>query len=393
MFVHGSTIILAPGIGAASYQALSKNTATPSPRRFAKCILHIGTEKTATTSLQTFMSLNHQGLLARGCYVPKSIALSPDYSYLNHVYLASFALKDSRLDKDLRGDLGVNNPDDMPHYRTRLIERLDAELRNVPLNCDTLLLSNEHLHSRIQTLEEILCLKSWLDRYCDHYEIIVYLRPQHELAMSYYGMLLLHGLYKVAMFPDFKNAANDGTIEVNEQYFNYDILLKNWTCAFGRAAIFPRIFGKSEFYGGNIIDDFCRGMFSTQGLQQPGRENTNISAAAQYFLLKLYPRLEAKGVNLQGLACQELQNRLQHNHPGKGILPTIRDVKKFLQQFAESNEAVRATWFPGRTELFPVNEEVYLKEPVEAVFEVEGLFDIFSDAFAAGITPDNFLDG
>ena len=44
-------------------------------RIFKKCILHIGMEKTGTTSIQSFLALNREELLRRGLFMP--ISLTP----------------------------------------------------------------------------------------------------------------------------------------------------------------------------------------------------------------------------------------------------------------------------------------------------------------------------
>lgn len=57
-----------------------------------KCFLHIGTEKTATTTIQSFLSLNRKRLREYGYFYPESIG------FLNHSSLSIAAYELTKRD-------------------------------------------------------------------------------------------------------------------------------------------------------------------------------------------------------------------------------------------------------------------------------------------------------
>ena len=137
-------------------------------QRIRRCILHIGTEKTGTTSLQMFLGTNRNALLQRGFFVPAS--LSPHAVVANHERLTVIALDPAKLGDDLRVRAGLKTIEDVKEWRVRVEEDLSREivaLSHQPENSPTLLLSNEHCHSRLVTREEVHYLRQFLDRFAD----------------------------------------------------------------------------------------------------------------------------------------------------------------------------------------------------------------------------------
>jgi hypothetical protein len=182
-----------------------------------RAILHIGTEKTGTTTLQHFLSTNRKELAARGFLYPRFCGA------VNHTGLAVFALDPARRDP-IEEPFGVRSEADVAPFRARLREAARLELADGA----TAIFSNEHCHSRLTHVGEVACLKALLDEFFDDVQICVYLRRQDQLAVSSYSTHLKAGGVSRNILP--RTSAED-------PYFNYDKSLSLWESAFGAAGI------------------------------------------------------------------------------------------------------------------------------------------------------------
>ncbi|MCX7384932.1 MAG: hypothetical protein NT133_26735, partial [Alphaproteobacteria bacterium] len=330
---------------------------TPERPRFRRCILHIGTEKTGTTSLQRFLALNRAALMAQGVYVPASLAPAEPPGSLNHSDLAALALADWRLEDRLRHQRGITTLDNLVQFRTDTAAAFAAEIAAAPAECDTLLLTSEHCHSRVLLLHEVARLYEFLAPFAVGYEVVVYLRPQHDLAMSQYGMQLLAGETGAEMLPPLPYPADYAMARTTDAaYFDYGRLLSRWAAIFGRAAVRPALFPEVISSNGDVIDDFCSRIgIDCAAMQRPQRLATNVSAPAQRFLREFLPiaaaRLGERAESVIGFVAL----RLRRSNPGHGELPPRDAVGRFLTQFAASNERVRIEWFAERGRLFDID--------------------------------------
>src|SRR5947209_14208464 len=121
----------------------------------ATCFLHIGTEKTGTTSIQKFLAKNRPVLDEQGIFYPRSPGNQ------NHIALAVYALREGK-QNDIGRLCGASHAEQMPEFRERLIAELDCELGQS--GASVIIFSNEHLSSRLVTETEIERVKSLCDR-------------------------------------------------------------------------------------------------------------------------------------------------------------------------------------------------------------------------------------
>ena len=330
----------------------------PKPaRRFRGCTLHIGTEKTGTTSLQAFLALNRQAFERAGYFTPLSLAPHSERGVLNHIHLATYAMDDARFNDDMRRSLGVHDADSLQRYREQVRSSLADEVATLDARCDVMILSSEHCHSRVIRPREIRRLKDLLDPYCDRYEIVVYLRPQHELAMSQYGMFVASGICDIDMFPPLPPPPGYGKLKyTNMLYFDYHDLLQRWSAVFGQDAVVPRLYDSQHLREQNIIDDFMHYIpMAGELLIRPEKRNTNISENAQKFLINLFSYIDDGKRAKADTVRKRVRAMLQACCPGHGIVPSRAAVAGFLEQFRHSNEQVRLRWFPEREELFEID--------------------------------------
>ena len=135
-----------------------------------KLILHIGFEKTGTTTAQAYLyGRQIEGLLPRqGIIYPQSV-LTPNMAY--HKLLVDQILSHGVIDNEYLNDLRDE------------IERSEAH---------TFIISCEHFHSDF-TLENIKSLHKALDPLFHKIKVIAFVRNQAETAISHFSTRLMSG--------------------------------------------------------------------------------------------------------------------------------------------------------------------------------------------------------
>jgi hypothetical protein len=327
----------------------------PAQARFARCVLHIGTEKTGTTSLQRFLGLNRERLMAAGFFVPMSLAPEAAAGVLNHSDLAAMAMADWRGEDDLRRQRAATGASGLARLRAVSAAALAAEIATVPAACTTLLLSSEHCHSRLQFRHEIAALRGFLAPWARRFEVLVYLRPQHELALSQYAMHLLAGAPPASMLP-----ADGADWPAGPAYFDHARLLARWSAAFGREAMRVGRFVPDGIAGGDVIEDVCGRLGIEAGSwPRPERMAGNVSARAHRFLAAFGARMAGLDRREAGWLSDFVTANLRLSEPGGGIAPPRRQAEAFAARFEAGNERVRAEWFPERERLFDLDFSGY----------------------------------
>src|SRR3712207_2230547 len=106
-------------------------------------ILHIGTETTGSTSIQAMLARNRVPLQKQG------FAYLRSPGEVNHTHLAIFAAKESAT-----RELSATIPGGRGHVVATLRDDMRHEVAELPANVHTVLLSNEHCHSRLHSADE-----------------------------------------------------------------------------------------------------------------------------------------------------------------------------------------------------------------------------------------------
>ena len=168
--------------------------------QFHHCILHIGTPKTGTSTLQRYLHKNRSALADQGYFVPTCFGNG------EHSHLASYAMDDDRINGP-RKRVGATDSKKIAEHREQIEDDLAREIAESARNCHTMILSTERCHSSIRRPSEFKRLKSLLGKYCKATTIVVYLRPQHEVAISYYSTMLKEGRSNPPILPDIASMA------------------------------------------------------------------------------------------------------------------------------------------------------------------------------------------
>jgi len=205
-----------------------------------RIILHIGFEKTGTSSIQQFCQDNRDALLRQGVYYPKS----PSDSRGNHVKLAAYFQENDWIGFLLK-DMGIHTPEQLRDFRREFHSQLTLELRRVPGK--TVLFSNEHT-SMTYDEEEIGRLAALLREFTNDIRIVVYLRRQMDRYVALHATRVVRGEPGLNL-----NLPPNCTHWTG---LDYPAQMDRWARIFGRRNIIVRPFERAQLAGGDVVRDF-----------------------------------------------------------------------------------------------------------------------------------------
>ena len=204
-----------------------------------RCILHIGTEKTATTFIQNWLYANCEHLSSQG------VALTTSSGKTNNRKLVSYF--QNGIDDYLRNN-GVHNDQERSIFFENFEKLFCDEISTLKRDHTTFLFTSEHFHSRLVSTCGIKNLKYFLDKFFDEYTIICYVREQSEVRTSLYSTSL-------------KKNNGGGILEFQknaspkDHYYNYLLSLGKWEEVFGKESLKLRIFSKDCLLDDDIRKD------------------------------------------------------------------------------------------------------------------------------------------
>ena len=212
-----------------------------------RLVLHIGTEKTGSTALQTCLRANRELLEGHGFaqfVMPGEIER---HQLNNRQFAAAFA--PFRIRDDYLQDYDLSSEEKLADYRAKVFQAFEAFLADLPAHIHTVLLSSEHLHSRVNDARHVAKLGAYLKPLFDDIVIIAYLREQSSLCRSYYFTAVRGG--DPSSFEHFKTGCM-----TYSPYYNYEMFLGFWARAFDQSKLIVRLYNKSDLCGGDIRTDF-----------------------------------------------------------------------------------------------------------------------------------------
>ncbi len=300
-----------------------------------KVILHIGCEKTGTTSIQHTMFLNRDVLLnSMGVLYPQSLGGT------NHWKLAVFTCnQDIRLTKHLQKDEDINL------FREKLRKEFLKEVNET--DPAVVVISNEWLHPRVQEPEEFNRLKDLLSEVTDDVQIVLYLRKQDKLATSLYSTSLKAGNCRKFKFP---KIAVDNT-KITTYYYDFLSLYRNWKKAFGAGKVTVRVFDRGRLFDGDVVRDFFDlNSFDTRRVRFISEKNQSLSVAGvivlRYFNYGLYwGRRFIKPDH-----ARAMRHSLAVFFSGKQNPTSLNDGSIFYNNFIKSNRELEEEYYNDSSE-------------------------------------------
>ena len=307
-----------------------------------KAIIHIGTPKAGSTTIQTFLERNRAALSAQG---------------FHHERLLTHNV--AQLELGLAGIIRAGELVTAPHKRHALraqtaaeqhalTDRLEAMRRDGAQTWPegTWIASSEQVHSWLSTRPRVAALHGFLSGIFSEVRYIVYYRPQEEFILSSYSERIRRG----------ESLTLEAHLRERMGRMDYHRRAVMWAEVVGRANLSVRLLDRSALVNGDLLDDFCAAAgIDRTGLETPPRMNPSLSAEEAALRLRLARRVSPRRADgsPNPLFVQALWGlRWFLPRPGTPLRLTDTQRAQIRAASAPANESLRAAFFPERATLF-----------------------------------------
>jgi len=286
-------------------------------------ILHIGTGKTGTTTVQDVLGRSRDKLRAGGTLYPRA------FGRTRHLRFGFFALPDAQLVRSPEWTRAGNADTDPQQFRRVVSRRFRRELTP---EVRRILISDEALYRRnAPTIDGV---RRFTDAQGGSVRVVVYLRAQDEHVASNYQQVVKGG--EVARFDEWVDTDLAHT-------YDYHRHLARWRDHLAPDEFVVRVFEPHSFVGGSLVDDFldAAGLeVTTADLAPVARRNESLSAEAVEVLRILnVHRVEHHGARA-GLIINEDSVAHLRQVPGPTLTLPDAHLDRFMQRWAASNRQV-----------------------------------------------------
>lgn len=303
-----------------------------------KLILHIGSHKTGSTSIQDFLSTNRENLQSNGIFYPRSLGRS------NHRRAALFCLSMKR-GANLFKKENVHSEEDRLALKKKIRRRFSREMESLR-DIHTVVISCEHLHSRFHSNQAFVQLKELLGDHFTEVTVVCYLRPPIDQISSLYTTAVRHEC-KLTIDEFVERSMS------NLPPLDHRRVVKSWAKHFGEENLNLRLFNDTKSLPNGVVSDFIGvlGLPEHDAWELPRRRNSSIDPTGQE-ILRLR-NLVSSANEPWSRQFRDVVGRLViENFSGKGAMPSLPVAKAFAEQLEESSRWVQERWFPQRQNAF-----------------------------------------
>lgn len=331
--------------------------------------LHIGTPKTATSSIQEFLHINREKLEQNKYCFPK---LPHKYPYVcsnrnAHYMVENLYFEDGTRDLNLEIEF--------------LREGLD-QVRDCFKRCDNVILSEESLWrvSSYSRKDLFPYLKQEADNQGYQIKVIVYLRRQDKFVISNWNQRVKQGktAYTMTMDEYIKN-----TKEKNRLVLNYASKLDKMAEVFGKENLIVRRFEPQSWKNHSIIHDFadCIGLTLTDDFWFPS-QTVNLGLSENYAEVK---RIINKDSSFSKDENNYLTTFLRNLSAESGerypcSMLSTEETQALLNKYAKSNARVASEYIGDGKPLFSNEIPDLPKWEKENPYMTEDIIRFFSAA-------------
>ena len=307
--------------------------------------LHIGTAKTGTSSLQSFLHANRNALSSAGFLVPRSLG------FPNHIGLAVASHRHFH-NNGLCHSLGIHSEEEWLEFTKSEWSKFHEEVGSRTEK--NVILSSEVFYGSMISREDIACFKNKLESQTwDEVKVVVYLREQAAFAAAHHSTDLTYwgSLREKPPWPD-------------DSYFSricdYKSTIQDWSSVFGERSMLVRLFAKDQDKKFSVVDDFVSEVLAIDGIHfdcVPAK-NQSISAHGLEVIRLVNARLPFVADGMINPLRRGLGAYVRKHFPGRpyALDDDLRDA--YQSAFADGNEWVRQTYFPERNTLFETQNQV-----------------------------------
>ncbi len=304
-------------------------------------IMHIGTTKTGSTSIQHRLVAQKRNLPAQGAYFAATPSDKGRHIMLATAFTSYNSMTDDAENTRWEGEAPTAK-------LSTYLAQFTAEMNALPAGIKRVILSAEQFSMYVRKPADIARLRDFLAPFFSKMTIVVYLRRQDSHFASVYSEFLRFGDVHE---PDMTR------LRVFHHNYDYASFVGRWAAAFGEANVRPRIFERTAGKSFDVVQDFFElcGLDATLKGEGPAEDrNVSMNRAGQQLLIALGPLMQVQtGKRVSGgTAWNRICANITAIAPGRGWEPTRAQAAAFMQRYAASNEALRARWFPERERVF-----------------------------------------
>lgn len=301
-----------------------------------RLVLHIGTEKTGTTTIQHFLRMNRRVLSRHSILIPVFLGQA------NHFAFPFLAYDPGRVDDVVfRAAPGLSG-EGLVRRREELLDKLAKKVAGSGSQC--WIISSEHLSSRLMNDSEILRLRGVIDECFSSVRVIVYLRDPLSVYISSWSTALKCGSAQVSLSEPGAGYA--------DRLADHRSLLQRWLRFFEKNELSVRLYDRQRLLNGSIVDDFCQfaGIDCVGDCVIPEVRNPSLSWAAMQCLARFNQIL----LESAGHAGNPVRRDVIKYFTAafQGFPPYVSpagSVRQWDLHYADSVEYVRREFFPGLT--------------------------------------------
>ena len=317
------------------------------------CILHIGTGKTGTSSLQRIFQENADSLLSQGYLYPIAGRQFGARKLPRHVGLRFAALPPDIEGNGMAVPLGLQNPKDRAVYRDQFLIDLDAELAS-HASAHSVVFSDEALFNFSEP-EAVAGLNAILSARFRSVRVICYVRRPDRFLISGYSQRV-----KTGSTEDF-DTYMAGRLSVG----GYFPRLRCWIDAFGVQAVHLRCFERRFLIGQDLLTDFLTtaGLISDDATAawartlQTFRMNDGLSAFGSEVLRRLNMTLADMSDEPRRRKCQTLfRYAATRAHTGKGPSVSAKVAQQIVESFRDDHAALVSAFNLGADRIYALEE-------------------------------------
>lgn len=304
--------------------------------------LHIGTSKTGSTSLQSFLNINKKNLLENNYYFysndTSSNFASLAYIFSDHESM-SWINEIYKLDTEQKKNI----------YKNTAKEKLLSTVNKYPNH--NFIISSEHLFTMWDNEEGIKNLYSFLKKSFDNIKIIVYLRDQLEYAISSTSTVI-NSSYLSENKIDLSNFLTSLSSPKNFKDLYYNKSLEKFIKYFGISNVHIEYYKKSN-NSNNLSNPFMTyiGINDTSNFKIPPKINTSASIAIMKYKVYLNSLLQIHEISgaLQytqlgdGLSIKQFINKQLlyiDKKKSRPLIPSLSIRRSWHNEFAKSNKDI-----------------------------------------------------
>ncbi|GML66741.1 hypothetical protein [Campylobacter coli] len=326
--------------------------------------VHIGTEKTGTTSIQEFLYINKSIIQKQNYFFAQSIGIK------NHWDLAFLGYSLNKKDSYILNN-SLWNFQAIKQHKKNIFSKIKDEVK---FN-HKIIFSSELLQSRLTRKREIVKLYTFFKKIgFTNIKVICYIRDANEMLRS-----LLSEAIKWEEIDSFelKEEKEEYKLGYKKNLFhfhhicNHKQTLQWWGEVFGKENLIVRLFDKNEFYQGDLLKDFIHsiGLEWDDEFIIPPKQNESLDLLGIDLLRRINKFLPLFCNNARNIFRGDLHHFAVKHFTSKDshlkFQPPKEVVQSYIDYFEESNEWVRKEFFPHKERLFPKKDLSNYKENYE----------------------------